>query len=466
MKPPVTGVTSTVRAGVTLQPNFQYFTWPGRGGTNRFGVPTAWQSPPPLLGDRNSYSSVLFRLRTKVGEDSNMKKRQIDRSEVVRSESVLLRTTPAIVVIPARNEAERVIRCLAALAVQRDRLGAPVSAGSFGVLLWVNNSSDETAAAARRAASSLPYPLDVCEVNFSQNATAGGARRQAMEEAAAIMRQSLVGGILLTTDADSVVSPTWVADNSRHLEYGADCVAGYIDAEPLEILSHGPQFLSRGRLEDTYLRLIAEIDARCDPRAHNPWPSHRVSSGASLAVKLSAYDAVGGMPDKALGEDSAFTALLDRQGFKVRHALDVSVVTSCRFDGRASGGAADTMRHRRDVPDAFCDEDLEPAFRTLRRAVMRGFLRRAHERTNREAALQRLLGHRHNIDARGSFWHDWELVEAESPYLRRGQPLRPSNLPGEIAKANFILNNIRAHQKKSVPADRCLHAPPCALADA
>lgn len=386
-----------------------------------------------------------------------MEKRQIDRSEVVRSESVLLRACPIIVAIPARNESERIIRCLSALAVQRDGLGAPVPIGSFGVLLLVNNSSDETASAARRATCGLPYPLAVREVHLSQNATAGGARRLAMEEAAAIMRCSSIDGFLMTTDADSVVSPSWLSSNAGHLESGADCVAGYIDAEPAEIVSHGAAFLTRGRLEDTYLRLVAEIYALCDPRDHDPWPNHRVSSGASLAVRVSAYDAVGGMPDKAVGEDGAFTALLDGQGYRVRHALDVTVLTSCRLDGRATGGAADTMRHRRDVPDAFCDDDLEPALRTLRRAVMRGLLRKAHRETGREAALRRLLGNVSHSNPDGSFADDWKTVEAFNPRLKRGDPLRPSDLPSEIAKAMLILKHLRSYGgTKAAQADRCL----------
>jgi hypothetical protein len=395
-----------------------------------------------------------------------MEKRQIDRSEVVRSESILLRKSSAIVAIPACNESERIVRCLAALAVQRDRFGAPIPTGSFGVLLLVNNSSDETASAARWAAREMPYLLEVREVHLLENATAGGARRLVMEKAAAVMRHSPVEGALLTTDADSVVSPTWLADNVWHLEVGADCVAGYIDAEPVEIVSHGATFLARGRLEDTYLRLVAEIYARCDPRAHDPWPNHRVSSGASLAVKLSAYDAVGGMPDKALGEDGAFTALLDGQGYKVRHALDVTVLTSCRLDGRASGGAADTMRHRRDMPDAFCDQDLEPASRTLRRATMRGFLRKAHCEMKRETALERLLGNRPDFDPRASFADDWKKVEAQDRRLRRGQPLRPSDLSSEIAKANLILNHLRSfREKKDAQDGRFLHATQFSLAD-
>lgn len=378
-----------------------------------------------------------------------------------------IRKCRAIVAIPARNEVDRIRRCLAALAVQRDRFGAAVEPGAFELLLLVNNSTDRTAEVAREAAAELPYPFEILVTSLTHDATAGGARRRAMQEAAARLRDGGGEGILLTTDADSIVGHSWFADNLAHIEAGADCVAGYIDAEPAEILSHGPIFLARGRLEDTYLRLVAEIYARCDPRAHDPWPNHRVSSGASLAVKLSAYEAVGGMPGKALGEDGAFTALLDQRGFKVRHALDVTVVTSCRLDGRATGGAADTMRHRRDVPDATCDEDLEPASATLRRAVFRGVLRRAHRLHDLPGALTRIFGTDvPKLDRCETFADIWAQVEARHPDLRSRRLLRPSDLSRQIAAARFILRHLRLdHQAKGAPVDRCLRAEPPALLD-
>lgn len=352
----------------------------------------------------------------------------------------------AVVAIPARNEAERIGRCLAALATQRDRFGAPIASGAFGVLLLVNNSTDGTAYAAHSMAGRLPCPLGVLEVALTRNATAGGARRRAMEEAATGLRAERGRGILLTTDADSLVSPTWFVDNIRYLEGGADCVAGYIDAEAPEIVSLGAEFLARGRLEDEYLRLVAETYALCDPRPHDPWPNHRVSSGASLAVTLAAYDAVGGMPGKATGEDGAFTALLEENGFKVRHPLDVSVLTSCRLDGRA----ADTMRLRHDVPDAPCDDELEPAFATLRRAITRGFLRKASRVGTLSQAVSRILGEK-RPDPRTirTFSSAWKAVETLSPKLSRGKPLRPSDLPREIATAKFILRHLRVSEETS-----------------
>jgi GT2 family glycosyltransferase len=310
-------------------------------------------------------------------------------------------------------------------------------------------------------ASDVPFDLMVTETRLSSSeVSAGAARRLAMEVAAE--RLGLRGeGIILTTDADSVVSPTWFAENLRCFNAGADCVAGYIDAEPAEIVYLGANFLQRGRLEDTYLRQVAEIYARCDPRPHDPWPNHRVSSGASLAVRLAAYRAIGGLPARALGEDSAFTTQLERFGFKVRHSLDVSVVTSCRLDGRATGGAADTMRHRHEVPDAECDDEFEPALFAWRRAILRGLLRKAWKERAVEGQLRRLRPARKlpSLTEHSNFESFWLDLNAGHPALRRVRLLRPSDLPREIAAARFILRHLRAvATPQDVPADNSPHA--------
>jgi hypothetical protein len=353
----------------------------------------------------------------------------------------------SVVAVPAHNEARYIGGCLAALALQRDEAGAPIAPGCFEILIFANNCTDATAAVARQASESIPHPVRVVEEDMPLGQlNAGWARKRAMDLAAArVAEVAPVRGLVLTTDADSRVAPTWFAATLREFEKGVDCVAGYIDAFAEDYIALGGEFVARGRLEDTYLRYLAEINARCDPTPHDPWPNHRVSSGASLAVSLAAYSAVGGLPARPVGEDSALTETLVRAGFKVRHSMDVCVTTSCRFDGRATGGAADTMRHRHAVPNAPCDEDVEPALQAARRSLCKGFLReRWTNGPNARpwpAALAATSGMADILDGGrgGSFEDMWDAVCDRSPALRRGAPLRPSDLPRQIAVAKMIL---------------------------
>ena len=372
----------------------------------------------------------------------------------------------AVVAIPAHNEAACIAGCLAALMLQRDEAGAPIAQGSLEILIFANNCSDDTAAVVRKASLSMPHPVTVIEETMSAGRlNAGWARKRAMDLAASRLAEvAPLQGLILTTDADSRVAPTWFAATVREFEKGADCVAGYIDAIPEEYVALGGEFLARGRLEDTYLRLLAEITARCDPRPHDPWPNHRVSSGASLAISIAAYAAVGGLPPRSVGEDSALTETLGRAGFKVRHSMDVCVSTSCRFDGRATGGAADTMRYRHAVPDAPCDDEIEPAFQATRRALYKGLLRGQwqHGPTARKLpfALKASLEIGNLFDGRriSSFDDAWEIVCERSPALKRAGLLRPSDLPRQISVAKMIIRQLqRIRPPKIFPADKLHH---------
>jgi GT2 family glycosyltransferase len=370
----------------------------------------------------------------------------------------------SVVAIPAHNEASYMAECLASLALQRDETGAPLARGTFEVLILANNCSDETASIARQTARSIPHPVKVIEEDMPDGQlNAGWARKRAMDLAAIRLAEAApIQGLILTTDADSRVAPTWLAATLREFDKGVDCVAGYIDAVPDEYLALGGKFLNRGRLEDTYLRYIAEINARCDPRPHNPWPNHRVSSGASLAVSLAAYSAIGGLPPRPVGEDAALTDALDRAGFKTRHSMDVCVATSCRFDGRATGGAADTMRHRHAVPDAPCDKEIEPALQATRRALCKGILRERW--THGPAArawpsalpVSREFAKLFDGTRACSFGDAWEAVCEHSQALKPADPLRPSHLPRQIAIAKMIVQQLRTplSGRKIFPDDR------------
>ena len=331
-----------------------------------------------------------------------------------------------IVAIPAKNEVERIGQCLAALAMQRDACGAPLPSDAFETLILANDCADSTVKAVEDSASCLAQNVRVRhERSPPDQASAGYARRRAMDWARDRIRASgLEDGFILTTDADSSVSPTWIAETWAAFQRGVDCVAGYVDAYPPEIVSLGPVFLRRARLEDHYLRRIAEIYAICDPVLHDPWPNHRVASGASLAIKMSAYEAIGGLPIVAVGEDAALIEALARAGFPIRHSMNVQVYTSCRFDGRAKGGAADTMRLRYLDAEAPCDPDIEPALSVLRRARLRRRIRHATGAPEISEA---------------------EIARQTPAALQRATAsrLRPSDLPAQIRKADRLLRRLR-----------------------
>ena len=355
---------------------------------------------------------------------------------------------PAIVAIPAHDEEERIGAALAALAMQRDPAGVPLPEGCFSVLVLANNCRDDTAAAARAFADLAPFRLHVVECRLPPDqAHAGGARRAAMDRAADLLEAGEArDGVILTTDADSRAQPTFVSATLAEFGPGIDAVAGYIEADAGEYLALGAGFLRRGRLEDRYLARVAELFALLDPRRHDPWPNHRVHSGAALAVRLSAYRAIGGLPMRRLGEDNALAEALEDQGRLIRHSLGAVVTTSCRFDSRAPGGAGDTMRARHADLDAPCDGDLESAERLFRRARARGLVRQLHAggRLGEDLGWRRRLGLSREaaaaLAAAGlAFAPLWRRIEAESEALAATAPLRPSDLPREIDAIERLL---------------------------
>jgi len=246
-------------------------------------------------------------------------------------------TLRAVVAVPARNEAARIAACLSAFEGQ-----VGVGSGAFGVLLLVNNASDGTAALARELSGRLPYPLRVSEIDLPpERAHAGWARRLAMDEAGSWLDEAgHADGVILTTDADSRVAADWVATTLAAFDAGADAVAGLVTLDAEEAARLPPALRLRSALEDEYEGLLAELQACLDPEVHDPWPRHAMASGASLAVTLGAYRSVGGLPPVPLGEDRALVAALLSRDARVRHPLDVRVVTSGRLDGRAAVEAA------------------------------------------------------------------------------------------------------------------------------
>jgi GT2 family glycosyltransferase len=278
----------------------------------------------------------------------------------------------AAIAIPAHNEQDRLPACLAGLAAQR--LGADGWKG-IAVLVLANNCSDDTVGRAQAMARGLPFGLILRDVVLPvATAHAGGARRRAMEVAAAGVAED---GMLLTTDADAVPDPGWLAGNLACLAAGADAVAGAIRLDSAEAAQLPAVLRDQIRAEERYGLLLDRLASLVDPDPLDPWPRHPRHSGASLALTRRAWDRIGGVPDQACGEDRAMVAALRRAGLRVRHAPEVRVTVSARLDGRAASGMAETLRHRLLRMTTTADAQLEPVGQALFRLRCRARFRQA-----------------------------------------------------------------------------------------
>lgn len=360
----------------------------------------------------------------------------------------------AVVAIPARNEVERIGECLRALDAQ-EGLGA----SKLGVVLFLNNCTDGTAHVVAARPPSSRLCVRVIERVFI-GANAGWARREAMEAAALWLEEGdATDGVILTTDADSRVPADWVARNLAAITEGVEAVAGRTTLDDADAVRLPAALHARGALESIYEALLVELEALIDPIPHDPWPRHWTTSGATLAVRLSAYRQVGGMPPMAVGEDRAFVSSLLSSDARVRHDPDVVVVTSGRLDGRAPGGAADTMRLRCEVPESPCDPRLEPVLRALFRFAARRHLRRlrAARRLDRTVLWGPWLGLQKADAAAIAALPTLGAVLAEvdrlSPRLAY-RPLHPSELPAHIRAARLALRLLRGVAGVSPSAGR------------
>jgi GT2 family glycosyltransferase len=270
----------------------------------------------------------------------------------------------SMVAIPVREEAERIGRCLAALAHQ--------SVPADHVVLLLNNCRDRTAEVVRQLPKAH-HRLHIVECSLGEPiASAGFARALAMKHAASLAALSRnEEAVVLTTDADSEVPDNWIEANLRAIEQGADAVCGMAVIDPLEALLIPRNLHEDDAREVAYGRLLDEIASLVLPDPADPWPRHTEDSGASIAIRTSMLQRVGGMPCLQSGEDRALIERLRLIDARVRHDPKISVVVSGRIEGRAQGGMADTIRRRIVKQDEFADDRIEPAWGAFYRTRMK-----------------------------------------------------------------------------------------------
>lgn len=351
----------------------------------------------------------------------------LEKDSTIPAKAVRNLVSTVAVAVPARNEADLIGDCLAALDAAAGH--AALVDCDVTVCVLVNNTADDTALKAR-AFCAENYTLVVDEIDLpGHRAHAGGARRAALDMAAALLPAD---GILMTTDADSSVSRDWIVANLTELAAGADAVAGVVafDAKTRADL---PQVPGR-HLEWELAALHAELKTLLDPAPHDPWPTHIWAWGASFALTLSTYRAVGGLPEVPLAEDRALAAAIERADLKLRRSHGPLVYTSGRLAGRAPGGFADLLAAYVSDVDAACDAALEPTLSLCRRLRLKARLRDVHAQHGAAAAAKVAgLGEPLNNRTTG-FGALWSLLEDRLPTLARHR-LSPRQLIAEVALA-------------------------------
>jgi cellulose synthase/poly-beta-1,6-N-acetylglucosamine synthase-like glycosyltransferase len=253
------------------------------------------------------------------------------------------------IAVPACNEAGFIGACLAGLA----QAAASDKGPPPDLVVLANNCTDETAEIARRHASDGRCRLHIQSVALPPDRShAGWARRLALDLAASLLTEP--DDIILSTDADTVVAENWISRTLNYIEEGYDAVAGLARLNPSELRRLAPPHRRRLAQIRRYGHAIDYLKAQHD--LSEPWPRHFYEGGASMALTLGMYRAIGGAPTPTVGEDKALFDAVRRSGGKVRHASDVRVRTSARLHGRAVGGASDTLalwgRQSQDEPAA------------------------------------------------------------------------------------------------------------------
>ena len=250
------------------------------------------------------------------------------------------RALQACVVIPARDEACRIVAALDALADQRALNGDFLPRAHFETLILANNCRDETANVARAWQKLHPdFVLHLVEADFDSSQACVGHARRILMDAAHLRTQFWPASkgeprAICSTDADTRVSPFWVAHILENLRAGAAAVGGRVYLE--RDCAGSPA--RRIYLFDTAYRLAkARLQDKIAGQKRET-PRHFQFFGATLAIRPTIYARLGGLPIVRALEDVALERELLRHDLPIHYAPQVAVWTCARREGRVETG--------------------------------------------------------------------------------------------------------------------------------
>ena len=287
------------------------------------------------------------------------------------------------VVIPVKNEEAYITNTLRAFSHQVDENGIPLDNDRFEILILANNCSDNSVRLIKdfkRLHPSLNIHLK--EIMLAPHeANIGYVRRQLMNAAYSRLYKNK-GGVIMTTDGDTIVANDWIINNLLEIENGADAVGGRIMLCPEELIDMDEQTFYFHKKDETYQLLVAELESKILDAAHDPAPRHHQHFHGSFAVTTDCYIKAGGIPYVAYLEDCAFFENLQALDAKVRHSNKVVVHTSARCNGRAEVGLAYQLNKWKNLAEGKNEFWVESCSSVIERLTLKRKLRDMWESRN------------------------------------------------------------------------------------
>jgi cellulose synthase/poly-beta-1,6-N-acetylglucosamine synthase-like glycosyltransferase len=241
-----------------------------------------------------------------------------------------------VIVIPAKNEAERIRGALR--AVDRAAARMPLSVAAF---VLANNCADDTLGVTQEIAGQLRN----CTVKAmgvalpARFAHAGGARRTAVQCGMAQF-DATPDDIILSTDADARLRPDSMGRIGRAFSGGDHLVLAKIECirDPLDPVPH--EALSWGRPGVLWRHCVRRLVETVRQGSVAPPHYHDDYGGAGIAVRVATYNELGGFAAVASNEDLALVQAADRANKRVNRHSGAIVDVLARANGRAEGGMA------------------------------------------------------------------------------------------------------------------------------
>lgn len=234
--------------------------------------------------------------------------------------------TRVVVVVPARDEEATIGSTLRSVCASLDEARRSGLVDGCAVEVVAHRCVDGTESRARAALRGRPGGRVTRD---EESRSVGEVRDRAARRGLDLLASSPAETWVLSTDADSQVSTSWVGDILT--EASRTGVLGVVGLAPLDAWQGGRLGAA------AYERLIAS--KMRDDATHQ----HDHVYGANLAVRADAYLDVGGFSHVANGEDQALVDSLAERGHPLLRTRSIQVTTSGRMAGRAAGGLAEHL---------------------------------------------------------------------------------------------------------------------------